>query len=292
MMHVFDRRQIARQRMRCARAGGDHMFLMSWAMREIGDRLSFIRRKFPVCVQIGARGPAIDAPHAGIETRIVTDIAADLLTGHKNAVLCDEEFLPFADSSVDLVTSALALHTVNDLPGCLFQIRKSLRPDGLFLAAMLGGETLHELRSCLADAELEICGGVSPRIAPFADKPQAAALLQRAGFSLPVVESEIITVTYDSVFALMHDLRQMGEGNAIAARVKHLSRRDVFLRAAELYAERHVEGDGRIAASFEIIFLLGWSPHESQQKPLPRGSAKTRLADFLETDEIGTGEKP
>lgn len=292
MMHVFDRRQIARQRTRCAKQEGDHTFLMSWTMREIGERLALIRRNFPVCVQIGGRGPALDAKAAGIQTQIVTDLSGDLLNGHKYAVRCDEEFLPFADSSIDLVTSALALHTVNDLPGCLLQIRKSLRPDGLFLAGILGGETLHELRRCLADAELEICGGVSPRIAPFADKPQAAGLLQRAGFSLPVVESEIITVTYESVFALMHDLRFMGEGNAIAARNKTFSRRDIFLRAADLYAQNYVEGDGRIVASFEIIFLLGWSPHESQQKPLPRGSAKTRLADFLGTDEIGTGEKP
>ncbi len=291
MITVFDRSQIARQRERCAQTGGD-MFLMTWTMREIVDRLSVIRRKFPICVQVGARGPSLPPEPIGIRHQFITDIEPKLFTNATNNIICEEEFFPFANDSIDLITSALTLHTVNDLPGCLLQMRRALKPDGLMLTAILGGETLHELRACLAEAELEITGGVSPRIAPFADKPQAGALLQRAGFALPVVDSEIVTVTYDSIFALMRDLRLMGEGNAITERKKTFTRRDLFLRAGELYQKSFADPDGRIRATFEIIFLLGWSPHDSQQKPLPRGSAKTRLADALETIEIGAGEKP
>lgn len=288
MITVFDRDGVAQNRRRAVHAPGTHAFLIDWTLRDIGERLSCIQRDFPTCLQIGARGKNIANGIRGIKHHVVTDIiptdAAD--------IVCDEEFLPFAPSCADLVISALNLHTVNDLPGCLLQIRKALKPDGLFLAGMLGGETLYELRIALSEAELEITGGISPRVAPFADKPQAAGLLQRAGFALPVVDSEIVTVTYENIFALMHDLRFMGEGNAIAERKKTFSRRDIFLRAAEIYAQKFSDTDGRIRATFEIIFLLGWAPHESQQKPLPPGSAKTRLADALETVEIAAGEKP
>jgi NADH dehydrogenase [ubiquinone] 1 alpha subcomplex assembly factor 5 len=207
-------------------------------------------------------------------------------------VAADEDFFPFAPCSLNLVVSALNLHTVNDLPGALLQINKSLKPDGLFIAAIMGGETLFELRRCLEEAELELTGGVSPRVAPFADKPQMGDLLQRAGFSLPVVDSDIVTVSYNSIFSLMRDLRRMGEGNATVGRHKTFTPRSLFLRAGEIYAEKFADPDGRIRASFEIIFLIGWAPHTSQQKPLRPGSAKTRLAEFLGTEEIGTGEKP
>ncbi len=250
-------------------------------MNQLADRLNVVRRKFPLCVQIGARAPSLAAADFGIETQITTE----------RDVICEEDFFPFAPRSIDLIVSALNLHTVNDLPGALLQINQSLKPDGLFIAGLLGGETLRELRACLTEAELEICGGVTPRVAPFADKPQIGGLLQRAGFSLPVVDSEIVTVTYESIFPLMRDLRLMGEGNAILERSKHFTRKAIFLRAGELYARNFSEEGGRIRASFEVIFALGWAPHESQQKPLKPGSAKTRLADFLGTDEIGTGEK-
>lgn len=251
-------------------------------MREIIERLGIVRRKFPLCIQIGARGPDLPAENFGIETQIMTG----------RDVICEEDFFPFAPQSADLIVSALTLHTVNDLPGALLQIRQSLKPDGLFVASILGGETLHELRTCLSEAELELSGGLTPRVAPFADKPQMGGLLQRAGFALPVVDSDIVTVTYDSIFPLMKDLRLMGEGNAIAERSKHFTARRLFLRAGELYAQKFADPDGRIRASFEIIFLLGWAPHASQQQPLKPGSAKTRLAEFLGTDEIGAGEKP
>lgn len=292
MTAVFDRRQIARQRNRSAASLSSYNFLIEWTMRQLADRLDAVRRTFPVCVQLGARGSSLSAQQFGIQTQIVADSAAGILQEKDNAVRCEEDFLPFANRSVDLVVSAFNLHTVNDLPGCLIQINRALKKDGLFIAAMLGGETLYELRQCLNEAELELSGGITPRVAPFADKPQMGALLQRAGFSLPVVDSDILTVTYDSIFPLMHDLRLMGEGNAIAARSKSFTRRAIFLRAGELYAQKFSEADGRIVASFEIIFMLGWAPHESQQKPLKPGSAQTRLADFLGTDEIGTGEKP
>lgn len=282
MITVFDRAQIRRQRGRCAPHFSGHGFLFDWSMRQIADRLSVVRRTFPICLQTGNRATPLDAKTFGIEQCIVAG----------RDVIIEEDFLPFAPASIDLVVSALDLHTVNDLPGALLQIRQSLKPDGLFVAAILGGETLHELRACLSEAELELRGGVTPRVAPFADKPQMGALLQRAGFALPVVDSDIVTVTYDSIFPLMKDLRLMGEGNAIAERSKYFTSRALFLRAGQLYAQKFADPDGRIRASFEVIFLLGWSPHDSQQKPLKPGSAKTRLAEFLGTEEIGTGEKP
>lgn len=287
MITVFDRTGVAKNRYKFFVSRKDSSFLIDWTLRDIGERLSYIQRDFPTCLQIGARGKNIKGDIRGIKNHIATDI----IPAKAANIICDEELLPFAPSCADLIISALNLHTVNDLPGCLLQIRKALKPDGLFLAGMLGGETLYELRGALSEAELEITGGLSPRIAPFADKPQAAGLLQRAGFSLPVVDSEIVTVTYENIFTLMHDLRFMGEGNAIAERKKTFSRRDIFLRAAEIYAQKFSDPDGRIRATFEIIFLLGWAPHESQQKPLSPGSAKTRLADALQTVEIGTGEK-
>lgn len=285
MISVFDRAQIRRQRLRNAQ-NTNHNFLFDWTMKQIADRLSVVRRKFPLCLQIGARGTSLPADDFGIETQIVMD------TIPGGAIVANEDFLPFAENSLDLVVSALNLHTVNDLPGALLQINRALKPDGLFVGALMGGETLHELRQCLGEAELELTGGLSPRVAPFADKPQMGGLLQRAGFSLPVVDSDIVTVTYDSIFPLLYDLRRMGEGNAVAERRKSFTARSLFLRAGELYAAKFADPDGRIRASFEIIFLLGWAPHASQQKPLRPGSARTRLAQFLGTEEIGTGEKP
>jgi SAM-dependent methyltransferase len=212
------------------------------------------------------------------------------LTG-KADIYADEEFLPFADQSFDLVLSSLSLHTVNDLPGALLQIRNALKPDGLFLGAMLGGETLYELRQVLAEAEIVVRNGAAPRVFPFADKPQAGALLQRAGFNLPVIDSEIVTVTYENIFKLMRDLRMMGEGNAILKRDKTFPGKALFMEAARLYQEKFAESDGRIRATFEIIFMIGWAPHASQQKPLPRGSAQKSLAEHLGTSEISAQEK-
>jgi SAM-dependent methyltransferase len=232
---------------------------------------------------IGAVGSSVFQNHPKIENLVTIDLAEGALkksTGLR--IQADEEFLPFKPACLDLVVSPLVLHSVNDLPGTLLQIRRSLRPDGLFLSAMLGGETLYQLRQVMIDAEMSVRGGISPRIAPFADKPQTGDLMQRAGFSLPVVDSDVVNVTYDNLFKLMHDLRLMGEGNAIANRDKTIPPRSLFMEAARLYQERFSNPAGRITASFEIVFSIGWAPHESQQKPLKRGSATHSLADFLE----------
>jgi SAM-dependent methyltransferase len=207
------------------------------------------------------------------------------------AVAADEEALPFADGSLDLVVSALALQFVNDLPGALAQIRRTLRPDGLLLAALIGGASLTELRQAFAQAESEIEGGASPRVAPFADVRELGALLQRAGFALPVVDSDRLTVRYDTVFDLMRDLRRMGATNVLHERRRTPLRRATLARTADLYAQRFADPDGRLRASFEIVWLSGWAPHESQQKPLKPGSAKQRLADALGTTERSAGDK-
>ena len=210
----------------------------------------------------------------------------------QKSVAADEEALPFRDASLDLVVSGLALQFVNDLPGVLIQIRRALKPDGLFVAALLGGETLTELRQSFAAAESEVEGGVSPRVAPFADLRELGALLQRAGFALPVTDVDRVTVRYDNVFDLMHDLRRMGAANALLARRRMPLRRATLVRMAEIYAERFADPDGRLRATFDIVWLSGWAPHPDQQKPLQPGSAKTRLADALGTREISAGEKP
>ena len=205
--------------------------------------------------------------------------------------MIDEEALPFADGSLDLVVSALALQFVNDLPGTLIQIRRALKADGLLLAALIGGDSLTELRQAFAAAESEIEGGVSPRVAPFADVRELGALLQRAGFALPVVDSDRLTVRYNSVFALMRDLRRMGATNALNERRRSPLRRATLQRMADIYAERFADPDGRLRATFEVAWLSGWAPHERQQKPLKPGSAARRLADALGAQEIPAGEK-
>jgi SAM-dependent methyltransferase len=203
---------------------------------------------------------------------------------------CDEEWLPLAEARLDLVLSNLSLQWVNDLPGALAQIRRALRPDGLLLATVFGGETLRELRSVLMEAEGEISGGASPRVSPFVDVREAGNLLTRAGFALPVVDTDTLTVTYPDLFKLMADLRAMAETNAVRARSRRPVSRALFLRAAALYAERFADARGRLVATFQIVTLTAWTPHASQQKPLRPGSAKTRLADALKTDEVGLGD--
>lgn len=285
---LFDRRHRFLARKRCISRFGEHDFLFRWAENVLLERLGDIKRRFPVCALTGG-GRSSPGFHAALRERggVETLAGMDIAPGAGAALLGEPEFLPFGHASLDGALSLLDLHSVEDLPGALLQIRRSLKPDGLFLAAMFGGETLHELRACLMQAELDIKGGVSPRVLPFADKPQAGALLQRAGFALPVVDSEILSVSYENVFRLMHDLRHMGESNAVAARSRVNPGRALFMRAAELYAQKFGAADGRITASFEIVFLIGWAPHESQQKPLRPGSAEKRLAEAL-----GARERP
>jgi SAM-dependent methyltransferase len=227
-----------------------------------------------------------------VGTLIAADPLVEAQAGQTGlAVAADLEALPFRDGSLDLVVSGLALHFVNDLPGTLVQIRRALKPDGLFVAALLGGDTLTELRQAFAAAEAEMEDGISPRVLPFADLRDLGSLLQRAGLALPVTDVDRLTVRYASPLALMHDLRRMGAGNALSERRRTLLRRATLHRVFEIYAERFADPDGRIRATFEIVWLSGWAPHESQQQPLKPGSAKTRLADALRTQEVSAGEK-
>jgi SAM-dependent methyltransferase len=189
----------------------------------------------------------------------------------------DSEVLPLQPESLDLAVSALAFQFVNDLPGVLAQIRRALRPDGLLLAALPGGDTLTELRQSFAAAEAECEGGVSPRVAPFADLRDIGHLLQRAGLALPVTDVDRIVVRYDNAFALMRDIRGMGATNILVERRRTPTRRTTMLRMAQIYAERFADPDGRIRATFDIVWLSAWAPHESQQKPLRPGSAKASL---------------
>ena len=291
---LFDR-SLLRVRRERARSLGPATFLLDRAATELGERLSAVLRSFDIAADVGTPTDAVRrvlAASGKVKTIIAADFGATRLDKSFLRVASDEEALPFADASLDLAVSALALQFVNDLPGALIQIRRALRPDGLFMAAMVGGDSLNELRMAFADAESEIEGGLSPRVAPFADVRELGALLQRVGFALPVVDSERLTVRYDSAFALMHDLRRMGATNVMQERRRRPLKRTTLQRMAAIYADRYSDPAGRLRASFEIIWLSGWVPHESQQKPLKPGSASQRLADALGTREISTGEKP
>jgi SAM-dependent methyltransferase len=287
---VFDR-ALLRRRLARACALGFEPFLLDRVAADLAERLGAVLRRFDRAVDLGTPTEALRAALAG-HAAVGTLVAAAPLRRAAPAVIADEEALPFRDASLDLVVSALALQSVNDLPGALIQIRRALKPDGLFLAAMLGGETLGELRQSFAAAEAEIEGGLSPRVAPFADVREMGALLQRAGLALPVTDVERLIVRYASPFRLMDELRRMGATNALTERRRTPLRRATLRRMAEIYAQRFADPDGRVRATFEIIWLSGWAPHESQQKPLRPGSAQTRLADALGTREIGAGEKP
>jgi SAM-dependent methyltransferase len=292
---VFDRAVLRRRRDRAARGWQDRAFLKREIAGRLVDRLGDVRRTFPDALDLGSHGDEI-ATALGERSTVGWLVRADLGHGFARqargpAVVADEEFLPFTAQSFDLVVSAMDLHWVNDLPGTLVQIRRILRPDGLLLGAMLGGATLWQLRQALAAAESEVEGGLSPRVSPFADLRDAAGLLQRAGFALPVADSETIDVEYDHALALMRDLGAMGESNLVVERRRGLTRRSTLLRAAEIYGERFALPTGRVAASFEVLFLHGWAPHESQPKPLRPGSATQRLADALGTNERSAGEK-
>ena len=291
---LFDRK-LMRMRLAGMRKRAATAFLLDHAAVELGERLSAVLRQFEVAADIGTPTDSVRrvlAANKNIGTIVAACANPQDADQSFLRVAADEEALPFADARLDLVVSALTLQFVNDLPGTLVQVRRALKPDGLFLAALIGGESLMELRASLAAAESEIEGGVSPHVAPFADVREIGGLLQRAGFALPVVDIDRLVVRYDSAFALMHDLRAMGATNALRERRRKPLRRSTFMRMAEIYAERYADADGRVRATFEIIWLSAWAPHESQQKPLAPGSAAQRLADALGTTEISTGEKP
>jgi SAM-dependent methyltransferase len=287
-MEVFDRRLVRRRRDRAAR-GGAERFVHAHAARDLAERLTAIRRSFPLAVDLGC-GDGVLAGLLGRRPGTDTVIACDLSPAMAAAaaaslglpaLAADEELLPFAAASLDLVASAMALQWVNDLPGCLVQLRRALRPDGLFLAALPGRGTLAELAGVLVEAEGRVSGGASPRVSPFIEAADAGALLQRAGFALPVVDTATLTVTYADAFGLLADLRAEGETAAAVARNPAVPPRALWPEVAQLYAERHAGRDGRIPATVEIVTMTAWAPAEGQQRPLRPGSAAARLADAL-----------
>ena len=262
---LFDRALLRARQVR-ARKQGEVTFLLDRIAEDMTDRIGAVKRDFAEVADIWTPGDVLRAPLAG-RFKSIARIHLD----------SDSETLPFKPESLDLAVSALAFQFVNDLPGVLAQIRRVLRPDGLLLAAFPGGDTLTELRQSFAAAEAECEGGVSPRVAPFADLRDIGHLLQRAGLALPVTDVDRIVVRYDSAFALMHDLRRMGATNILLERRRTPTRRATMLRMAQIYAERFSDPDGRIRATFDIIWLSAWAPHESQPKPLRPGSAKASL---------------
>jgi SAM-dependent methyltransferase len=289
---VFDRKVLRTRRAR-ARALGPATFLLERAATDLAERLAAVLRRFPLALDLGTPGDEVRTALSGLNS-VEAIVAASADRGGFYSplfVAADEEALPFRDGVFDLVVSALSLQFVNDLPGTFVQIRRTLRPDGLFLAVLMGGDTLTELRQSFAAAESEIEGGLSPRVAPFADLRDLGALLQRAGFALPVTDSDSITVRYDSVFGLMNDLRRMGATNALVDRRRTPLKRATLLRMAEIYRQRFADADGRVRATFEFLWLSGWAPHPSQQQPLAPGSAQARLAEALGTRELPAGEK-
>ncbi|MCJ7994244.1 methyltransferase domain-containing protein [Rhizobium cremeum] len=286
MERLFDDRLIAANRRRALSAGNPGAdFLLDIAAREIAERLALVERHFDDAVELHG-GTGIAARTALATGKIGTMERVEVVRGFAGSDGTVREAawetVPLEPQSVNLVLSPLALHLTNDTPGMLVQIRRALKPDGLFLAAIPGAGTLAELRDVLLTAEVELYGGASPRVVPFADIRDIGSLMQRAGFTLPVIDEENYTVRYDSIFPLMRDLKAMGMANPLLGRSRRPVGRSFFVRAAELYAERHADPDGRIRATFSFIYVSGWAAHESQQKPLKPGSAKMRLADALD----------
>ncbi len=293
-MRIFDRSLHALRRARAAPRFADHSFLKQLAAEDIALRLSTINRHFDHVLDLGA--------HDGLLTRTLQSdqlvrervghvVRADLAAAFAPDVVVDEEALPFAKASFDLVVSALSLHWVNDLPGALIQIRRVLKPDGLFIGAVLGGRTLTELRQSLLSAEVEIRGGAANRISPFVDVIDGAGLLQRTGFAMPVADNDARTVRYAHPMRLLADLRGMGETASFADRSAPPLTRAILMRAMDIYAQRFSDPDGRIRATFEFVTLSGWSPSPDQPKAKRPGSATVRLADALGVEEHGTGDK-
>ena len=290
---LFVRNLLAHRLDRAAGGFSQAHFLRERAVEDLIETLSVINRSFDVALDMAARDGAfgravVGTPVAGkIGLLIEGDLSEKLSAQQSGAarLIMDEEALPFGDDSLNLVVNGLSLHTVNDLPGVLVQVRRALKPDGLFIGSLFGGETLTELRACLMEAELEVRGGYGPRIAPFAESHDLIDLLKRTGFNMPVVDSDRVTVTYEHPLRLMADLRMMGESNILLHRPRKGLNRAILEKASALYFERHADAEGRIAATFEIITLSGWKAHDSHQKPLRPGSAKMRLADALGVKE-------
>jgi SAM-dependent methyltransferase len=296
-MRIFDRRLHARHRQRATADFSSYSFLKRTAAEDIALRLSAINRNFPRVLDLGAHDGTLAAVLKGdpdTATRIGDVFTTDLSPSFLHApfsVACDEEALPFADGTFDLIVSALSLHWVNDLPGALIQIRRALRPDGLFIGIVLGGRTLHELRTSLLAAEEEVRGGASNRVSPFLDVIDGAGLLQRAGFAMPVSDGDARQVRYDNPLRLLADLQGMGETAAFARRSGPPLTRGILLRAMDIYKERYSDKDGRVRATFDFIAMSGWAPSPDQPRPKRPGSATVRLADALGVTETPAGDK-
>jgi len=291
---LFDRALLRRRRDRAAAMFAEHDFLVAEVAARLADRLDNVQRRFPLALDLGCHTGQMSAALAGsgrVERTVAADLAPAMVAAAGGGVVADEEALPFADGRFDLIVSCLNLHWVNDLPGALVQIRRALKPDGLFLAAMLGGETLTELRDAWLRAEAAAEDGAGLHVSPFADLRDAAGLLQRAGFALPVSDTDRLTATYADPLRLMAELRDMGESNALLERRHRPTRRATLLAAAEQYAAHHAGDDGRVPATFQVIYLTGWAPDASQQQPLRPGAATTRLADALDTVERPSGDR-
>lgn len=275
---------------RAAKTFADSAFLHRRVAADLADRLEAVPRSFENVLDLGGGGLFSKELNArpALRARIRPVIRGDFQGGD---VVVDLERLPFADQTFGLIVSPLVLHWVNDLPGALVQLRRALKPDGLMLASMFGGLTLHELRSSLIEAEAEITGGAGPRVSPFADLQDVAHLLQRTGFALPAADRDLVTVRYAEPMQLLADLRAMGETAALSQRSPTGLSRRILTRAFDAYRERFSDPDGRIRATFEILTATGWAPHENQQQPLRPGSAKARLADALGVQEHRTGDK-
>ncbi len=289
---LFERRLTRHWRARAARSGQEH-FLAGRAAGDLAERIGEISRTFArmleICAVPGALAGLLIAQGKASEAMIGLEWPSPGQCDLPSAVV-DEDALSFAPGSFDLVAIVLTLHGVNDLPGALAQINAMLEPDGLFIANLFGGATLTELRQSFAAAEDELYGGAAPRVMPFTDLRDAGALLQRAGMTLAVADSDHFTVRYDHPLALMRDVRAMGEANALRQRSRRPMTRRLMQRMSEIYADRFMDGDGKIRASFEIVTLTGWCAHESQQQPLAPGSARIKLADALGTSEHSAGE--
>jgi SAM-dependent methyltransferase len=289
---LFDRK-LLRARRRRAIALGEETFLVDQVAQEFAERLTAVKRQFALALDLGTLGGTLakELVKTGQVGRVIVSEPIAHRSEKFSTIAGDEELLPFADEKFDLVVSALSLQWVNDLPGTLVQIRRILKPDGLLLAALIGGESLNELRASFAAAEAELTGGASPRVSPFVEVRSLGALLQRAGYALPVVDSDRHIVRYRDPFKLFSDLRRMGATNALTERSRKPLTRKILARAAEIYAQRFSDPDGRLRATFDVLWISGWSPHASQQQPLKPGSAKARLADALGVKEKSAGEK-
>jgi SAM-dependent methyltransferase len=309
-MTVFDRQVVRRHRDRAAPGLDGFDFLFAESAERLVDRLDDITRRFPLTLDLGCHGGEVaralknqgevaralensaGETRGGVETLLQCDLSPGMAAraaygraGMSTASFCaDEEWLPLRPGSLDLVLSNLSLHWVNDLPGALTQVRRALKPDGLFLACMFGAHTLHELRDCLAETEIELEGGLSPRTSPFADVRDAGNLLSRAGFTLPTVDSEPVTVMYSSPLKLLADLRGMGETNAVLERRKGFTRRETLMRALALYQERFGDAEGRVPATFNLVTMTAWAPDASQPQPAARGSGQVNLTHVFGGD--------